>query len=127
VAGAIGRGSEAAPFLTTIDVARALHIAVQNVRKLVRRGKLPAERTLRGQYLFRPDDVEQLAAARVKAVLTLVKPRMLKAQSRPRQLALFGLYRRRGKPKRFRPPMYGFRSELEIAADWAGTRKRARR
>jgi len=117
-----------APLLTTIDVARVLHIAVQNVRKLVRRGTLAAERTLHGRYLFRQDDVEELAAARVKAALTLVKPRMARARNRPRQLTLFGLYRRRGKLRtRFRPDVYGFRSELETAADRSEIRRRASR
>jgi hypothetical protein len=118
------------PKLTTIDVARVLHMTSRGVRKLVRAGTLVAERTrggkVRGQYLFRSDDVEQLAKARVTVALTLVKPRMLRARHQPRQLTLFGLYRRRG-PQPFRPDVYGSRSGTETAADYSGIRKRVRR
>ena len=122
--------SGAPPKLTTIDVARVLHMTSRGVRKLVRAGTLDAERTrggkVRGQYLFRPDDVEQLAVARTKAALTLVKPRMPRAGSQPRQLTLFGLYRRRG-PQPFRPDVYGSRSGTEIAADHSAIRKAVQR
>jgi len=114
------------PKLTTTDARRVLHLTGQAVRNLVRAGTLVAERTLRGAYLFRQDDVLELAAVRAKAVLTLVKPRMLKARSQPRQLALFGLYRRRGQATRFRPPVYGLRSQSETAANRADNRRRVR-
>ncbi len=126
VPGALWPKSGLAPLLTTIDVARVLHVTSKGVRKLVRAGTLAAERTLHGQYLFRQDDVEQIAAARVTAALTLVKPRMVRARSQPRQLTLFGLYRRRG-PQPFRPEVYGSRSGTETAADRSGNRARASR
>jgi helix-turn-helix protein len=112
-----------APWLTTTDARRALHVTAQGVRDLVRRGQLAAERTLRGTYLFRQDDVLALAAERARAALALVRPRMLKAGRRPKQPALFSLYRRRG---RFRPAVYALRSPSETAANQAGTRRRVR-
>jgi len=113
--------------LTTTDVARVLHITAQAVRDLVRAGTLVAERTLRGRYLCRQDDVLALAAVRAKAALTLIKPRMLKARSQPRQLTLFGLYRRRDRRSHFRPDVYALRSQSETAANQAEKRARVRR
>jgi len=113
------------PKLTTTDARRVLHVTAQGVRDLVRRGQLACERTLRGTYLFRQDDVLELATARAKAALALIRPRMLKAGPRPKQPALFGLYRRRPAP-RFRSPLYALRTQSETATNHSGNRRRVR-
>lgn len=77
-------------WLTMIDAARALRMSDEGVRKLVRKGQLPCERTRSGQYLFRAYDVERLGVNRAReAALATVRPRMLKARLGPRQQKLF--------------------------------------
>lgn len=50
--------------LGTTDVALRLGCSTERVRQLEREGKLPAEKTARGQRIFRAEDVERLAAER---------------------------------------------------------------
>jgi excisionase family DNA binding protein len=95
--------AQAPQWLTTADAARALRMTDEGVRWLVRQGQLVAERTRSGQYLFRADDVVQLAQQRAAATLATVRPRMLQVRSGPRQLALFGA-------QLFRPPRRTWRS-----------------
>jgi DNA-binding transcriptional MerR regulator len=47
--------------LTTLDAARRLGRSVDRVRDYEREGKLPAQRTVSGQRLFRAGDVDRLA------------------------------------------------------------------
>jgi excisionase family DNA binding protein len=53
--------------LGTTDVALRLGCSAERVRQLEREGKLPAEKMLRGQRLFKADDVERLAVERENA------------------------------------------------------------
>ena len=50
--------------LGTTDVALRLGCSTERVRQLEREGKLPAEKTARGQRIFRAEDVERLVAER---------------------------------------------------------------
>jgi excisionase family DNA binding protein len=50
--------------LGTTDVALRLGCSTERVRQLEREGKLPAEKTARGQRIFRTEDVERLAIER---------------------------------------------------------------
>ncbi len=47
--------------LTTGDTAKRLGLSPDRVRQLEREGKLPAEKTGRGQRLFRAGDVDHFA------------------------------------------------------------------
>lgn len=53
--------------LTTIDVSRLLDCSVELVRSLARSGRLPCERTLSGQRIYRPEDVKRLSLEREQA------------------------------------------------------------
>ena len=80
-------------WLTTGDAARVLRITADGVRWLVHQGRLEYERTLSGQFLFREDDVRQLAHRRVDAVLVTVRP-MRRPRTKgldARQQPLFGV------------------------------------
>lgn len=50
--------------LGTTDVALRLGCSPERVRQLEREGKLQAEKTARGQRIFRIEDVERLATER---------------------------------------------------------------
>ena len=50
--------------LGTTDVALILGCSAERVRQLEREGKLSAEKTRRGQRIFKSEDVERLAAER---------------------------------------------------------------
>ena len=50
--------------LGTTDVALRLGCSTERVRQLEREGKLPAEKTVGGQRIFRAEDVERLATER---------------------------------------------------------------
>jgi excisionase family DNA binding protein len=50
--------------LSTLDVAVRLKCSSERVRQLEREGKLPAEKTPRGQRVFKAEDVERLALER---------------------------------------------------------------
>jgi excisionase family DNA binding protein len=50
--------------LTTLDVAKILHVSPDTVRLWERHGKLAATRTAGGMRLFRRDAVELLASQR---------------------------------------------------------------
>jgi excisionase family DNA binding protein len=47
--------------LTTSDAARRLKRSADRVRDYEREGRLPAQKTVSGQRLFRLEDVERLA------------------------------------------------------------------
>lgn len=57
--------------ITTRDAARRLGVSVRKVSRLVAEGHLAPARTLpygrRGAFLFDPEDVKRLAAAREEA------------------------------------------------------------
>lgn len=53
-----------ATILGTTDVALRLGCSAERVRQLEREGKLPAEKTGRGQRIFKSEDVERLATER---------------------------------------------------------------
>lgn len=81
-------------WLTTGDAARVLRVSRQAVWQFVKKGLLACERTLRGQVLFRQDDVRELATARVDAALVTVRPSRIVTRcglARPRQQKLFGV------------------------------------
>lgn len=50
--------------LSTGDVARRLDVSTEFIRKLARAGKLAYTCTIRGQRIFKGEDVERLAAER---------------------------------------------------------------
>jgi excisionase family DNA binding protein len=52
--------------LGTTDAAFRLGCSAERVRQLERAGKLPAEKTLGGQRIFKTEDVERLAAERIE-------------------------------------------------------------
>lgn len=53
--------------LTTSEVAKRLECSPDNVRRLEREGKLPAEKTSSGQRLFNSTIVDHLAQERTQA------------------------------------------------------------
>jgi hypothetical protein len=81
-------------WLTTADVARMLDLSAAGVRWLARDGRLASERTVSGQRLFRPTEVQRFAERRMRARLTGLAGRRTKRWSggrgEPRQLPLFG-------------------------------------
>lgn len=113
-----GTTTDDVPWLTTIDAARALRMTDEGVRWLVRTGKLACERTRSGQYLFRAEEVLRLVQQRAAATLATVRPRMLRARSRPRQLSLFGA-------QLFRPSRGTWGSPSERSRDRSTNRARA--
>lgn len=50
--------------MTTGDVARRLAVSTEFIRKLALAGKLSAIRTVRGQRIYKSEDVERLAVER---------------------------------------------------------------
>lgn len=84
-------------WLTTMDVAKLLHVTPQWVRWLARQGDLPSELTEAGQRIFRRSEVRRVLIQRLEAharnrpmLLRAVRVRMLKVGPEPRQVSLFG-------------------------------------
>lgn len=50
--------------LGTTDVALRIGVSAEYVRQLERSGRLPAEKTVSGQRIFKEDDVEKLLRER---------------------------------------------------------------
>src|SRR5947209_14530060 len=85
----------AGQFLTTGEVARLLQVTPNGVRWLVRDARLACTRTHSGVRLFHPETVMQVMNERAKARirsraerLAALRPRMLRVDLEPRQLAL---------------------------------------
>ncbi len=79
-------------FWTTRDVAQWLERTPRGTRWIVDQAQVPCER-VRGQRLFRPDDVKQLAHQRAEARrtgVTVLRPKRLGVRGEPHQLSLFG-------------------------------------
>ncbi len=53
-------------FLSVTQAARALDLSADSIRRLERAGILPAIRVGKGERLFTPQDVENLAAERAR-------------------------------------------------------------
>jgi len=58
--------NDADQLLTASDAARILGLSRDMVRILSQKGRLPAQRTANGYYLFRRGDVENLARVRAE-------------------------------------------------------------
>lgn len=54
----------ASTLLGVTDAAHRLNCSAQRVRQLADEGKLPAEKTQRGQRIFKAEDVEALRSQR---------------------------------------------------------------
>lgn len=111
--------------LTTQDAARVLRMTDAGVRYLAHHRQLPFERTRSGQFLFRSDDVERIAGERAHGALATIRPQMLKTQSGPRQLFLFGTHALAMAADRFRPRSTTFRSQSESTRERSEKRDRA--
>jgi hypothetical protein len=93
---ALDRSAVTRLWMTTRDAARMLGISRFGVWWLARKGDLPGERTVSGQWLFRQDVVRALRDSRAQArlrrrpaVLRAARLRLVAAQTDPRQLELF--------------------------------------
>jgi hypothetical protein len=94
--------STSSKWLTTADVARALHLTPDGVRWLANERRLAYERTPGGQRVFREHDVECLVLERARARLrgvAVLKPRRPPVDGEARQMSLFGAPLRLVRPR----------------------------
>lgn len=112
-------------WLTTGDVAKMLGVSPRWVRWLARHGALSFELTESGQRVFRRSDIHRAERVRMDArarrrpaLLVVARIRMLKADTEPRQLALFA---RKSKLKAVPRPAPGERSLPHAEAKATGS------